>query len=104
MFICSHNTLAGRQQTLCANRRLPAAANFMKFVLVNLSQTTNAPEKIISLRNIVILVDFPHISCRMPVQCSSVYHRFCGAAVMCKSAHGLAVLPFVPSPNNRTHS
>jgi hypothetical protein len=33
-----------------------------------------APAKRISMRNIVILADLPHIPRRMPAQCISLYH------------------------------
>jgi hypothetical protein len=54
----------------------------------------------VSMLSVVFLAEFPHIPCRMPVQCSSVYHWFCDAAVMCRSASGHPVLPFGSSASN----
>ena len=59
-----------------------------------------APAKSISMRSVVIVADIPDIPSRMPLQCSSLYHRFFGATVMCSPAHARPVLPFGPSPNN----
>jgi hypothetical protein len=46
-----------------------------------------APEIYISERSVVILVELPHIPCRMPVQCSSVYHSLFVVLLWCADQH-----------------
>jgi len=47
-----------------------------------------APSKGIAVRNVVILAVIPNVPCRMPVQCSSVYHRLFVVLLWCADQQG----------------
>jgi hypothetical protein len=54
----------------------------------------------VSMLSVLFLAEFPNIPCRMPVQCSSVYHRICGTTVMWRPASGHPFVPFGSGANN----